>query len=202
MSCLTHKRTQKCRETNQVSAPLVYSQDFAIQWICEKGIWKKTLWLLPVWGNNYKDIVYIYNMIVVIDVMTYCRMRVIIFAPWERTYGRWNTQSWLCCLMLFSCGSSSLLRWTFWQEPADLSKQFPDLAEDFRIPEFFSPDQFFSSVFRISSCGLQLWTHYDVSVLLSAWVMCFVQHKLYFFILKYHVELLHLCKLFTLVGDG
>ncbi|KAL0964063.1 hypothetical protein UPYG_G00317860 [Umbra pygmaea] len=48
------------------------------------------------------------------------------------------------------------------KEPADLRKQFPDLAEDFHIPEFFEPDQFFSSVFRISSCGLQLWTHYDV----------------------------------------
>lgn len=48
------------------------------------------------------------------------------------------------------------------QEPADLTKQFPDLAEDFHIPQFFATDQFFSSVFRISSCGLQLWTHYDV----------------------------------------
>ncbi|MEQ2181624.1 tRNA wybutosine-synthesizing protein 5 [Goodea atripinnis] len=48
------------------------------------------------------------------------------------------------------------------QEPAKLSKQFPDLAEDFHIPQFFESDQFFSSVFRISSCGLQLWTHYDV----------------------------------------
>ncbi|KAM6955504.1 LOW QUALITY PROTEIN: tRNA wybutosine-synthesizing protein 5 [Lycodopsis pacificus] len=48
------------------------------------------------------------------------------------------------------------------KEPADLSKQFPDLAEDFHIPQFFEPHQFFSSVFRISSCGLQLWTHYDV----------------------------------------
>ncbi|XP_069554850.1 tRNA wybutosine-synthesizing protein 5 [Brachyistius frenatus] len=48
------------------------------------------------------------------------------------------------------------------KEPADLSKQFPDLAEDFHIPLFFEPDRFFSSVFRISSCGLQLWTHYDV----------------------------------------
>ncbi|KAM6978571.1 LOW QUALITY PROTEIN: tRNA wybutosine-synthesizing protein 5 [Tautogolabrus adspersus] len=48
------------------------------------------------------------------------------------------------------------------KEPADLSKQFPDLAADFHIPEFFAPDHFFSSVFRISSCGLQLWTHYDV----------------------------------------
>ncbi|KAM3917390.1 tRNA wybutosine-synthesizing protein 5 isoform 2-T2 [Leptodactylus fuscus] len=45
---------------------------------------------------------------------------------------------------------------------ADISKQFPELAEDIRIPEFFEKDQFFSSVFRISSPGLQLWTHYDV----------------------------------------
>uniref|UniRef100_A0A3P8ZSK9 tRNA wybutosine-synthesizing protein 5 n=1 Tax=Esox lucius TaxID=8010 RepID=A0A3P8ZSK9_ESOLU len=48
------------------------------------------------------------------------------------------------------------------KEPADLRKQFPELAEDFHIPEFFESDQLFSSVFRISSCGLQLWTHYDV----------------------------------------
>ncbi|CAG5865888.1 tRNA wybutosine-synthesizing protein 5 [Menidia menidia] len=48
------------------------------------------------------------------------------------------------------------------KEPADLSKQFPDLADDFDMPSFFEPKQFFSSVFRISSCGLQLWTHYDV----------------------------------------
>ena len=49
------------------------------------------------------------------------------------------------------------------QEPADLKKQFPELAGDFHVPPFFEPDQFFSSVFRISSPGLQLWTHYDVS---------------------------------------
>ncbi|KAG9349393.1 hypothetical protein JZ751_027836 [Albula glossodonta] len=48
------------------------------------------------------------------------------------------------------------------REPADLRKQFPGLAEDFSIPDFFEPEQFFSCVFRISSCGLQLWTHYDV----------------------------------------
>ncbi|KAI5628537.1 tRNA wybutosine-synthesizing protein 5 [Silurus asotus] len=48
------------------------------------------------------------------------------------------------------------------KEPADLKKQFPDLAQDFHIPPFFDPEQFFSSVFRISSTGLQLWTHYDV----------------------------------------
>ncbi|XP_066543085.1 tRNA wybutosine-synthesizing protein 5 isoform X2 [Hoplias malabaricus] len=48
------------------------------------------------------------------------------------------------------------------KEPADLSKQFPELSADFQIPPFFEPEQFFSSVFRISSPGLQLWTHYDV----------------------------------------
>lgn len=48
------------------------------------------------------------------------------------------------------------------KEPADLRKQFPDLAQDFHIPPYFEPEQFFSSVFRISSPGLQLWTHYDV----------------------------------------
>ncbi|XP_076089323.1 tRNA wybutosine-synthesizing protein 5-like [Mytilus galloprovincialis] len=45
---------------------------------------------------------------------------------------------------------------------ADINKQFPELAEDISIPPFFSPDRFFSSVFRISSNGIQLWTHYDV----------------------------------------
>ncbi|XP_029967549.1 tRNA wybutosine-synthesizing protein 5 isoform X1 [Salarias fasciatus] len=48
------------------------------------------------------------------------------------------------------------------KEPADLRKQFPDLAQDFHVPPFFEADQFFSSVFRISSQALQLWTHYDV----------------------------------------
>ncbi|XP_059417909.1 tRNA wybutosine-synthesizing protein 5 [Carassius carassius] len=48
------------------------------------------------------------------------------------------------------------------KEPADLRKQFPELAEDFHIPQFFEAEQFFSSVFRISSPGLQLWTHYDI----------------------------------------
>uniref|UniRef100_A0A8C3JZK7 tRNA wybutosine-synthesizing protein 5 n=1 Tax=Calidris pygmaea TaxID=425635 RepID=A0A8C3JZK7_9CHAR len=45
---------------------------------------------------------------------------------------------------------------------ADIRKQFPNLAEDIQIPEYFEKEQFFSSVFRISSAGLQLWTHYDV----------------------------------------
>ncbi|XP_068101346.1 tRNA wybutosine-synthesizing protein 5 isoform X2 [Hyperolius riggenbachi] len=45
---------------------------------------------------------------------------------------------------------------------ADIRKQFPELAADIKIPEFFDENNFFSSVFRISSPGLQLWTHYDV----------------------------------------
>ncbi|NXA40744.1 TYW5 protein, partial [Eudromia elegans] len=48
------------------------------------------------------------------------------------------------------------------QDVADIRKQFPVLAEDIQIPEYFEKEQFFSSVFRISSAGLQLWTHYDV----------------------------------------
>ncbi|XP_053554700.1 tRNA wybutosine-synthesizing protein 5 isoform X2 [Bombina bombina] len=48
------------------------------------------------------------------------------------------------------------------KDVADISKQFPQLSADIQIPEFFEKEQFFSSVFRISSPGLQLWTHYDV----------------------------------------
>ena len=46
---------------------------------------------------------------------------------------------------------------------ADIRKQFPTLADDITIPPFFPEEKFFSSVFRIASPGLQLWTHYDVS---------------------------------------
>ncbi|XP_030065848.1 tRNA wybutosine-synthesizing protein 5 isoform X2 [Microcaecilia unicolor] len=48
------------------------------------------------------------------------------------------------------------------EDVADIRKQFPELAEDIKIPEFFEKEQLFSSVFRISSPRLQLWTHYDV----------------------------------------
>lgn len=53
------------------------------------------------------------------------------------------------------------------QDIADIRKQFSILAEDVHIPEYFEKEQFFSSVFRISSAGLQLWTHYDVG---NTWV--------------------------------
>lgn len=48
------------------------------------------------------------------------------------------------------------------QDIADIRQQFPSLGEDITFPMFFREEQFFSSVFRISSPGLQLWTHYDV----------------------------------------
>ncbi|XP_048339679.1 tRNA wybutosine-synthesizing protein 5 [Sphaerodactylus townsendi] len=45
---------------------------------------------------------------------------------------------------------------------ADLRRQFPLLADDIWVPEYFEKEQLFSTVFRIGSAGLQLWTHYDV----------------------------------------
>ena len=49
------------------------------------------------------------------------------------------------------------------KDVADIRKDFPKLAEDILFPPFFEEDRFFSSVFRIASQGIQLWTHYDVS---------------------------------------
>ena len=46
---------------------------------------------------------------------------------------------------------------------ANIHEQFPDLAEDIQFPDFYPKERFFSSVFRICSPGMQLWTHYDVS---------------------------------------
>ncbi|KAM7316183.1 hypothetical protein ACRRTK_024863 [Alexandromys fortis] len=48
------------------------------------------------------------------------------------------------------------------KDVADVRQQFPSLGGDIKFPAFFKEEQFFSSVFRISSPGLQLWTHYDV----------------------------------------
>lgn len=48
------------------------------------------------------------------------------------------------------------------KDVADIRQQFPSLGGDITFPMFFREEQFFSSVFRISSPGLQLWTHYDV----------------------------------------
>ena len=48
------------------------------------------------------------------------------------------------------------------KDVADIRKQFPGLCEDIIFPPLFDTESFFSSVFRISSSGTQLWTHYDV----------------------------------------
>ena len=48
------------------------------------------------------------------------------------------------------------------KEPSDISRQWPEIFDDVNLPDFFPKDRFFSSVFRISSAGMQLWTHYDV----------------------------------------
>ncbi|KXZ49143.1 hypothetical protein GPECTOR_23g71 [Gonium pectorale] len=47
-------------------------------------------------------------------------------------------------------------------EPANLSASFPALAPSLRLPPLFPPAALHSSVLRLSSPGLQLWTHYDV----------------------------------------
>ena len=49
------------------------------------------------------------------------------------------------------------------REVADFRTHFPAIAEDFSVPDGLYPEEkHFSSVFRVSSAGLQLWTHYDV----------------------------------------
>uniref|UniRef100_A0A8C4WT87 tRNA-yW synthesizing protein 5 n=1 Tax=Eptatretus burgeri TaxID=7764 RepID=A0A8C4WT87_EPTBU len=48
------------------------------------------------------------------------------------------------------------------KDVADLKQQFPELAGDVTIPQLFPDEQFFSSVLRVSSASLHLWTHYDV----------------------------------------
>ena len=45
---------------------------------------------------------------------------------------------------------------------SQLHTDFPELAEDFVLPKLFEPDRFFSSVLRISSGRVRVWTHYDV----------------------------------------
>ncbi|GFH29714.1 tRNA wybutosine-synthesizing 5 [Haematococcus lacustris] len=48
------------------------------------------------------------------------------------------------------------------KEVSDLHRGFPELARDVVPPPLFPPSALFSSVLRVSSPGLQLWTHYDV----------------------------------------
>lgn len=50
------------------------------------------------------------------------------------------------------------------KEPAHALRQFPSLERDLKLPSAFwgHEDNYFSAVIRVSSGGLQLWTHYDV----------------------------------------
>ncbi|XP_037512446.1 tRNA wybutosine-synthesizing protein 5 isoform X2 [Rhipicephalus sanguineus] len=48
------------------------------------------------------------------------------------------------------------------REPANIGAQFPELAKDVTLPKWFPDEAFFSSVLRIASPQLSLWTHYDV----------------------------------------
>ena len=50
------------------------------------------------------------------------------------------------------------------QEKANFDQDFPQLSEDFKLKEdlFFPQNHYFSSVLRISSPGIRVWTHYDV----------------------------------------
>ncbi|KAL1123505.1 hypothetical protein AAG570_002583 [Ranatra chinensis] len=48
------------------------------------------------------------------------------------------------------------------REVADLQVQFPEIAADFKVPGFIPTEDYFSSVLRVGSDGLRVWTHYDV----------------------------------------
>lgn len=48
------------------------------------------------------------------------------------------------------------------KQPANIQVEFPELAKDVVLPKFFPDEAFFSSVLRVASPQLCLWTHYDV----------------------------------------
>lgn len=48
------------------------------------------------------------------------------------------------------------------KDVADIRKQFPELSKDFKFPFIIPEDKIFSSVFRLASKGVTVWTHYDV----------------------------------------
>jgi len=48
-------------------------------------------------------------------------------------------------------------------KPVSLESDFPTIADDFHLPEDMLPrDRIFSSVLRVSSGQIRVWTHYDV----------------------------------------
>ena len=57
-----------------------------------------------------------------------------------------------------------------------------------QFPDFYPKERFFSSVFRICSPGMQLWTHYDVSWIFLYFVWSFSFSVLYIIINNYRVR--------------
>lgn len=51
------------------------------------------------------------------------------------------------------------------KQPANIQVEFPELAKNIVLPNFFPEEAFFSSVLRVASPQLCLWTHYDVRIL-------------------------------------
>ena len=46
---------------------------------------------------------------------------------------------------------------------SNIETDFPEVGHDFKVPDVFEPaSRLFSSVLRISSGGVRVWTHYDV----------------------------------------
>jgi len=84
--------------------------------------------------------------------------------------------TYLCWLYIFKMVQPTILCWIVQDEKyylrsigedyradvADIQRDFPELSSDVIFPSLFDADCFFSSVLRISSRGVQLWTHYDV----------------------------------------
>nr|CAB3267408.1 tRNA wybutosine-synthesizing protein 5-like [Phallusia mammillata] len=48
------------------------------------------------------------------------------------------------------------------KKASNINEQFPALSNDINFPDLITDGHFFSSVLRIASAGMQLWTHYDV----------------------------------------
>ncbi|XP_054707243.1 tRNA wybutosine-synthesizing protein 5-like, partial [Uloborus diversus] len=48
------------------------------------------------------------------------------------------------------------------KEVADIRQQYPELSQDLLFPGFVPENQIFSSIFRVASANVSIWTHYDV----------------------------------------
>lgn len=58
------------------------------------------------------------------------------------------------------------------KDVANFMKDFPELAEDLKFPKVFDDAAFFSAILRISSPGIQIWTHYDIMDNILIQVIC------------------------------